>query len=207
MTIFDHLVLAGPNLADLVELAESSTGVRSVPGGPHADMGTTNELLGLGPTSYLELIGPDPDQPEPAKPRPFGVDGLSEPRIMTWAIAVPDLAAAVQSVAAVGVDPGTEIPMARTRPDGVRLEWRLAVPPQESLAGIMPFLIEWGPDTPHPAASLDAILSISRFALRHPQPDPIAAAIMAVTGESVDVETGPALLSLTLQGPTGELVL
>ena len=47
--------------------------------------GTRNALLSLGPGTYLEIIGPDPEQPTPAQPRPFGIDDLKEPRLVTWA--------------------------------------------------------------------------------------------------------------------------
>lgn len=41
------------------------TGVQPVSGGSHQGMGTTNFLVGLGAGAYLEIIGPDPNQPQP----------------------------------------------------------------------------------------------------------------------------------------------
>ncbi len=207
MIDFDHLVIAGPNLAELVVLVEEATGVRSIPGGPHIGLGTTNELIGVGPTTYIELIGPDPDQPEPAGPRPFGIDDLTEPTLVTWAVAVEDMETAQAAVAAAGIDPGESFPMSRVRPDGVTLSWHLSIPPAPELGGIVPFIIGWGADTPHPAAALAAELEIVSLGLSHPDPGPIATAIAGITTGSVDIKTEQPGMNVTLRGPNGDLDL
>jgi hypothetical protein len=81
----DHLVYAAPELQVGIDRIESVLGVRATPGGQHPGRGTRNALLSLGPGTYLEIIGPDPEQPTPAQPRPFGIDDLKEPRLVTWA--------------------------------------------------------------------------------------------------------------------------
>ncbi len=40
---------------------------------------------------YLELIGPDPSQEKPPKPRWFDLDTLLSPRLITWAAKATDL--------------------------------------------------------------------------------------------------------------------
>ncbi|MFF7985107.1 VOC family protein [Streptomyces sp. NPDC007901] len=82
----------------------------------HPDLGTRNHLVALDGTGYLEIIGPDPDRPVPPGARPFGVDGLTTARTVTWAISPPDLDAAVAAARARGHDPGTPHPMSRRRP-------------------------------------------------------------------------------------------
>src|SRR5260370_42198553 len=76
----DHLVYATPDLNSGIEAVEKLTGVRATPGGQHPGRGTRNALIALGPTSYLEIIGPDPEHPAPPHPRQFGIDGLKAPR-------------------------------------------------------------------------------------------------------------------------------
>src|SRR5262245_37287646 len=77
----DHLVYATPDLAVGIRRIETLLGVQATPGGQHPGEGTRNALVALGPTSYLEIIGPDSEQPTPAGPRKFGIDDLKEPRL------------------------------------------------------------------------------------------------------------------------------
>src|SRR5262245_46770085 len=78
----DHLVYATPDLALGVERIERLLGVRATPGGQHLGLGTRNALVALGPSCYLEIIGPDPEQPRPSGLRRFGLDDLREPMLL-----------------------------------------------------------------------------------------------------------------------------
>ncbi|GAB2716710.1 hypothetical protein GCM10027072_06510 [Streptomyces bullii] len=139
-----------PDLAATVADFARRTGVVPAEGGVHVGFGTHNHLVALGGTSYLEIIGPDPEQPAPTGPRPFGVDGLTAPRTVTWAISRPGLDAAVATARARGYDPGAVRPMSRRRPDGTLLEWRLTDGGTAHPSGLVPFLIDWGPPPTRP---------------------------------------------------------
>ena len=87
----DHLVYATPDLDRGVDEIEKLIGVRATAGGRHPQWGTRNALLALGPTTYLEIIGPDPEQPPPKEPRPLGLDQLKESRLVAWFVSSGDL--------------------------------------------------------------------------------------------------------------------
>jgi hypothetical protein len=124
----DHLVFAAPSLEEGVRFIERTLGVTATPGGQHLGMGTRNALVSLGSDVYLEIIGPDPDQPEPARARPFGIDDLSGPRLVTWAARTTDLATMVEAAGKAGMDLGEIMEMSRQRPDGTLLRWELSSP-------------------------------------------------------------------------------
>jgi hypothetical protein len=152
LTRVDHLVYAAPDLDLAVTKIEALTGVRAAPGGRHPGRGTHNALLALGPMSYLEIIGPDPEQVAVERPRWFGIDELVEPRLITWAVRAADVEGVVTQAAQHGVKLGEVLSGSRTRADGVTLRWRYTSPRPLVSDGLVPFFIDWG-DTPHPARS------------------------------------------------------
>ncbi|KUN21965.1 hypothetical protein AQJ23_28325 [Streptomyces antibioticus] len=197
----DHLVLATPDLAATVAEFTRRTGVAPAPGGVHVGRGTRNFLVSLGGTGYLEIIGPDPEQPEPVGPRPFDVDAVSRPRTVTWAISPPDLDAAVATARSRGYDPGDIRPMSRRTPDGTLLAWRLTDGDTQHPSGLVPFLIDWG-TARHPSAS--GLPSTPLLALTATAPDPAEIHRLLATLETeLPVTEGPVGLTFTVDTPRG----
>ena len=197
----DHLVLATPELAATVADFSRRTGIAPVAGGAHVGLGTRNYLVSLGGSRYLEILGPDPEQAEPSGPRPFGVDGLSDARTVTWAISPPDLDAAVAAARAQGYDPGAVRAMSRRRPDGTLLEWRLTDGDTAHPSGLVPFLIDWSA-SPHPTASGLPVAPLLELAATAPAPDEIRPLLSAV-GVELALAEGPVGLSFTVNTPRG----
>jgi hypothetical protein len=187
--MIDHLVYAVPDLDGACDDLQRRLGVRPSPGGKHTSRGTHNALLDLGDSAYLEVIGPDPEQPAPERPRPFGIDNLAVPRLVTWASKAPDIEARVRDARAAGFDPGDARAMSRQRPDGVTLSWKLTQREELAGDGLVPFLIDWG-DTPHPAATAAKGCRLVLFRAEHPRPEQVARLIAAV-GEELEVREGP----------------
>lgn len=200
-TPLDHLVFATPDLAATVAEFTRRTGVTPAAGGVHVGLGTRNYLVSLGGSRYLEILGPDPEQPEPADPRPFGVDGLGAARTVTWAISPPDLDAAVAAARATGYDPGPVRAMSRRRPDGALLEWRLTDGDTAHPSGLVPFLIDWG-SSAHPTASDLPATPLLALSASAPDPDEIRPLLSAVGAELLLTE-GPVGISFTVDTPHG----
>ena len=201
----DHLVYAVPDLEKAADEIEKALGMRPSPGGQHTGRGTYNALLGLGEGRYLEVIARDPEQPDPRGPRPFGIDQLEGPRLVTWAGRVPDIEAACAGLRDRGVDPGELRAMSRMRPDGLELHWRLSVPPPKAplaASGVLPFLIDWG-TTPKPPADLPSGLLLTRLELRHPEAAMLAALFGKSAPEGVSMAEGEARIEALLVGPGG----
>lgn len=200
--VVDHLVYATPDLDATVEEIRTAWGVEPTVGGRHDGLGTRNVLLALGGPTYLEVVGPDPAQPAPAGPRPFGVDGLTAPRLVAWAAGVPHLDLWVTWARSRGVDPGEPFAMQRTRPDGEILRWRLTPPPADG-DGVLPFLIEWPGRSPADDAANGC--ELVSFTLTHP--DPAVGSRLAEYAVPVEVAAGDAALTATIFTPTGIITL
>ena len=194
----DHLVYAAPDLDKAVDKLTALLGVRPSAGGQHPN-GTHNALLSLNQSCYLEVIAPDPAQcsGESGEPLAFGLDELHVGKLTTWAVLAPSLEEVAQAAQAAGYDPGVIVEGGRTRPDGVELRWRTTKRPeaQESWPppgdGLVPFLIEWGEGTPHPAKTSTQGARLLELSLFHPRPAEVQPMLSALHIDIL-VAAGPA---------------
>ncbi|GGL67846.1 VOC family protein [Wenxinia marina] len=199
----DHLAIVGADLADAAAWAEARLGVPLRPGGRHARFATWNRLVRLGPGEYLEIIAPDPEAPDPGRPRWFGLSAPpAAPRLGNWICAVPDIAEALVPLPEAG--PALDL----ARDD---LRWRIGVPEDGSLPaeGGLPTLIEWQSGT-HPAERLpDDGLSLAALEVRHPEARALADRLAGrLADPRVRFIVAPApSLSARLSTPAGEVVL
>src|SRR5439155_25281477 len=177
--MLDHLVLAAPDLRQAVADFAAATGVQPAPGGSHVGFGTANHLVDLGRGGYLEIIGPDPSQPDPEQPRPFGIDDLDTARVVTWAVRTDDLDALVAQARDGGYDPGEPRELSRRTPDGELLAWRLTQPRFDYGDGLVPFLIDWG-NTPHPTSRSLPQTDLLEWRATHPDPASVRPALAAL---------------------------
>jgi hypothetical protein len=202
----DHLVYASPDLRTGVERIESLLGMRATPGGQHPGGGTRNALVALGPNRYLEIIGPDPDQPDPQNPRMFGIDDLASPRLVTWAARSTNLEELVAGALRQGVKLGEISAGSRTMTEGVRLAWRFTNPRTVIAGGIVPFFIDWG-QTPHPAHTAGQGAALVELRAEHPNAEEVQE-ILRKLGLGISVARRPgAALFATIKGPRGTVEL
>lgn len=202
--LIDHIIYAHPHLDVAVSGLEERFGVVASDGGQHPGQGTHNKILALGPRTYLEVIAPDPSQPEPASPRPYGVENVSGGKLVGWALACGDIETAVVNARSRGFDPGDVIDGQRLNSHGALLRWRLTA--NALSAGMVPFLISWG-DTPHPASGAPPGLVLTDLYVEHPKPQALAAAFAALDTD-VEIRDAPTpALVARIVGPRGELEL
>ncbi|MCY4400754.1 MAG: VOC family protein [Gemmatimonadetes bacterium] len=201
----DHLVYAVPDLALGVQNVEALLGVALTPGGSHPGLGTRNALLRIGPRIYLEVVGPDPQQPRPPGGLWLGGGASPLPALITWAARSSDLDG-------LAAGPGGDLlgpvrAMSRTRPDGERIHWTLTMPRAPlPRRGLVPFFIDWG-ETSHPSCGLpDRGIRLARLRARHPDPGAVRADLAAV-GTELDVAAGEeARLEAVLETREGTIV-
>ena len=161
----DHLVYGTRDLEATIEHLEDVLGVRAEYGGQHPGHGTRNAILALGPATYLEILGPDPEQPEPVGPRWLGLDDLEASSIVAWAARGQNLESIVSEAAQADIILGDVLSGSRVRPDGSVLSWR--VTDQVIADGVVPFFIDWG-KTSHPARSAPQGLTLVGLRAEHP---------------------------------------
>ena len=180
---------------------------RPLPGGRHAGQGTHNALVGLGAGRYLELLAPDPE----AEDGPFraSIAYLSAPALHGWCVRGADGSADAEAFAArvrgAGLEPRS-VAMARTRPDGVRLAWRLVFVDGHRFGGLVPFFIDWG-GSPHPSATSGGALAWGGMTLEHPDAARLRTLLDALGGVPDGVRVAPGAaprLVATWRGPRGD---
>lgn len=202
----DHLVYGTPDLKLGIDRIESLLGISATPGGQHPGRGTRNALVALGPSAYLEIIGPDPEQSAPAAPRTFGIDEVTSPRLVAWAAKETDLDGRASDAARKGVKLGPLASGNRRRPDGVLLSWRYTSPKTVLGDGLVPFFIDWG-KSPHPAQTGAGGATLVQLRAEHPDPRTIDI-VLKTLGLELPVAAGPTpALIAVIDCPKGRVEL
>lgn len=204
--MLDHLVLAAPNLDDAVDYVHSLTGVRPSPGGAHPKWGTRNALMEIGEEAYIEVIGPDPEQPEFSGTRPFHIDELDAPKLVTWAIKAPNIDEVVARAKENGYDPGPIFDGKRALPDGSLLEWRLTMAQLSNMDGLIPFLIDWG-TSPHPAHTATPGCQLTSLKIQHPDSEEINGIYSALNLNQTVTQADIPKIVATLVTPSGNVTI
>lgn len=146
----DHLILGCKDLDEGIEYMEKVCGYHAAIGGSHPGRGTRNALLKLGHKSYLEILAPDPSQPELKWHKDLAT--LDAPLLVGWAVAIKNIEQYAthlrgHGVACIGPNAGS-----RVTPAGQTLRWKTLVL-EDDKQGILPFYIEWAPDSAHPSST------------------------------------------------------
>jgi hypothetical protein len=201
----DHVLIAVSDLAAAARVLEARHGVASIEGGRHPDYGTANRIVPLG-ESYLELV--TIADAAVARHSSFGSwvarAQRTRARPLGWAVRTAELDEVARRLH-LTIGSGS-----RVARDGEVLRWRVAGIAQAAAEPSLPFFIEWARGTPFPG----------RVPVRHPA-GAVRMAGLHLRGDanhiadwlgahdlSITVRTGaPAVASIVLAGPAGEIVL
>lgn len=169
MTVeLDHILWAAPDLDEGTRVFHDLTGVRPITGGSHPGFGTRNSLLSFSPTTYVEVIAPDPEQDLTGT---MGAELAALDAAKTWlfALATDDLGAVAEGARKAGITVEDPIAMSRTTPDGVRLDWSIMRIADDRWPGKLPFFIDWQ-GSPHPAGMTPGGVTLDSFSAIDPNP-------------------------------------
>jgi hypothetical protein len=185
----DHILLGVSDLDQGIAWMEARCGVRAAYGGVHPGRGTRNALLALASDKndskekrqrrYLEIIAPDPAQAksESASGAPPNsalrnlaeeLRALKAPRLIGWAVHTDDISSVARKATALGLAFIGPRDGSRARPDGKMLRWK-TLTLQQDYDGLLPFFIEWSPDSVHPSQDAPQGCRLERFLLQSPQ--------------------------------------
>jgi catechol 2,3-dioxygenase-like lactoylglutathione lyase family enzyme len=174
--MLDHILLGCSDLNRGIAFVEASIGVRAAIGGVHPGRGTRNALLSLGGRRYLEIIAPDAAQDKIADvsgPLVTLLKSLETPRLVGWAAHPGDVEALAKRLRGLGIAIDGPRAGSRQRTDGRLLKWK-TVTLLDDHQGVLPFFIEWDPNSPHPSTDAPAGCRLEHFAIADPEPSALA---------------------------------
>lgn len=206
----DHIVIAAPDLHELVSRFIELTGITPVPGGRH-DAGTINALVPLSEPhgSYIELIGIDPEAEKvTADYFALATTKSTEPRVAAWCIRPTSLDELAVQYEKLGIEPAHVGEMDRHTPDGSVLSWRLIRPASGVDYSPIPFAIDWQ-QSAHPSTIDSAVASVDSLAIHgggttlEMLSEDFSADLRAV----LELKDGEPFLDLILTTPKGRVSL
>ena len=164
----DHLVWYNADLAAGRSFFAEQMDREPAYGGEHPGEGTANAVLGLGRSTYLEILGRDVKQGD------HGLDPevkrLHGSGLYHWAVGGIDLRQLAERALKAGLHGGELVPGGRLKPDGKRLDWTCWGLHNHGFGSLMPFFIDWM-DSEHPAVSAPVGGRLADFAVLTPDVD------------------------------------
>ena len=202
----DHILLGCSDLQHGIEFVQQQIGARAKFGGVHPGRGTQNALLSLGERRYLEIIAPDPAQPDSTAALAQRLKKLPEPRLVGWAAHPGSLGSLAKKLRESGVAFDGPTPGSRKRPDGRELHWQ-TLTLHDDAGGLLPFFIEWSADSLHPSVDAPSGCQLLRFEAVSPDPRKLASRFSAM-GLDIPIAEGRIdQLRATLAGSKGQLTI
>ena len=199
----DHLLLGIADLSQGIDWVQEQTGVRASMGGRHPGAGTRNALLSLGSRQYLEILAIDPEQIQAGWMADL-VRNVIIPRLVAWAVAVPEIDSVVRKAASAGYRIEGPNAGARLTPHGSELRWKTARI-NSDLGNVIPFFIEWDRGIVHPSEDSPPACRLERLEISHPEPSRVSEMLanLAISA-SVSLANTPGITAL-IDTPKGQV--
>ncbi len=206
IAVVDHVIVSIDSLERGMAMLEQLTGVAPAMGGVHPGRGTRNALLSLGPTTYLELLAPNPaDSAGPAM-----VEAMARFRDLTpsgWAVYTPNATALHGDISARGTALSELRPGSRATTTGDTLRWVTFAPPALAEEWLLPFFIEWVVPTPHPATTTPTGCTLAGMTLATPAPDSLRQHLTQLDLHVTVAAATGRTMRLTMECPAGRVTL
>lgn len=176
MLQLDHITVIAPSLAEGVAHVRACLDIDVPFGRLHRDMGTHNHLLRLGTSVYLEIIAINPDAPQPARARWFGLDDRGAVRaawdggrrLRGWVARTADIDAVLSGHEDIL---GRKVELSGSTPFFFAIPDDGALP----LGGVAPSVIDRQGKPPSIATMADAGAVLQAMIIEHPDPDRVRA--------------------------------
>jgi len=164
----DHLVWYNADLGEGRRFFSEHMDSAPLYGGEDPGEGTANAVMALGTSTYLEILGRDPQQNDSGlDPEVKGLQGAG---LYHWAVGGIDLDRIAEKARKSGLDCGELVPGGRMKPDGKWLGWTCWGLRNHAFGSLIPFFIDWM-DSEHSAISAPLGGTVADFEIFSPKAD------------------------------------
>lgn len=202
----DHIVIGAPSLTEGIEYVGDLLRVDPQIGGRHLTKGTCNALVNLGNRCYLEILAPDLENREYKGPRWMGIDTVTQPTIIRWALSSKDLHKDLSLLSGYKQQLSQSEQGSRFTSSGNKLTWQMSIPAMSPLVELAPFLTDWSGSKVHPCDNLPKVCQLKEVTFDSTEPDKIQP-LFDQLGLNIKVYQGENRIRLKVEGANGEVLL
>lgn len=200
--VFDHVVLAAPELEPAMVEFQEKTGIEPRISGSIKGLGIKTARVSFEGDSFLEIIAPDPEKGGPIGTllRASGLTGL---RPFHWAIRSSKTGELTRPFKKLGYTPDC-ISMFGAREDGTPRKWEMLYLYGHSLRGMCPFFIDWD-NSDHPCETMPVVGDLMHVKITAPGDDLIHKLISETGSSGFSLEEGSPNFEIRFDSPEGEV--
>ena len=134
----------------------------------------------------------------------MGIDELTKPQLIRWAIKSKNLASDAEIVRAHNPEMGLITGGSRNTSTGSLLQWELIMPLSKPEVEIIPFMLDWSQSSTHPTKELsNANCELQELHAVHPKPE-VYSKTMEGLGIDIQIKHGEDIaLRAIIKSPNG----